>query len=88
LHHLLVGAPRVDDASKRLLREVLGDIEKVLDQAPSSAAAAVPSAAAPSAAPAQALPRLEAIAVEFEAEHPALSAGLREFIDLLGRAGL
>jgi hypothetical protein len=79
LHHLLVGTPRVGDTSKRLLREVLGDIERLLDQAPSPAAAA---------APATALPRLEALAVEFEADHPALSAGLHEFIDLLGRAGL
>ena len=78
LHQQLVGTPRVDDASKRLLREVLGDIERLLDQAPSPDAAA----------PATALPRLEALAVEFEAEHPALSAGLHEFIDLLGRAGL
>lgn len=105
LHHLLVGTPQVDDASKRLLREVLDDIERLLDQgatvtaaAPVVAspagtaplAAAVPPAAAlsPAAAPAQALPRLEALAVEFEVEHPALSAGMREFIDLLGRAGL
>jgi hypothetical protein len=32
--------------------------------------------------------RLEALAVEFEAEHPSLSASLREFVDLLARAGL
>jgi hypothetical protein len=95
LHHLLVGTPRVDDASKRLLREVLGDIERLLDQgadvsarAPAIASPKVTPAAAPAVETAQALPRLEALAVEFDAEHPALSAGLREFIDLLGRAGL
>jgi hypothetical protein len=99
LHHQLVGTPRVDDASKRLLREVLGDIERLLDHgaavsavAPAIAApagATSPTApSAPTADPAQALPRLEALAIEFDAEHPALSAGLREFIDLLGRAGL
>ena len=32
--------------------------------------------------------RLETLAVEFDTAHPALSASLREFIDLLGRAGL
>jgi len=38
---------------------------------------------------AQASPhRLEGLAVGFEADHPALAASLREFIDLLGRAGL
>jgi hypothetical protein len=99
LHHLLVGTPRVDDASKRLLREVLGDIERLLDHSAAAPAVApamatlsgAPSTTGPStpaAAPAPALPRLEALAVEFDTEHPALSAGLREFIDLLGRAGL
>ena len=105
LHQQLVGTPRVDDASKRLLREVLGDIERLLDHGAAASAVApglaspagttsptAPSASAaapaPAATPAHALPRLEALAVEFDAEHPALSAGLREFIDLLGRAGL
>jgi len=99
LHHQLVGTPRVDDASKRLLREVLGDIERLLDHG-AAASAVAPGLASPAgttsptapsalaATPAHALPRLEALAVEFDAEHPALSAGLREFIDLLGRAGL
>ena len=93
LHHLLVGTPRVDDASKRLLREVLGDIERLLDQG-AGVSARAPAIASPQVTPApaaetaQALPRLEALAVEFEVEHPALSAGMREFIDLLGRAGL
>ena len=87
LHHLLVGTPRVDDASKRLLREVLDDIERLLDQG-ATVSAVAPAVASPAAAPAQALPRLEALAGEFEVEHPALSAGMREFIDLLGRAGL
>ena len=78
LHAVLVSTPRVDDASKRLLREVLGDIERLLSSAPAAKSAP--------AEPAQS--RLEALAVEFEVEHPALSASLREFIDLLARAGL
>jgi hypothetical protein len=70
----LSATARVDDASRRLLREVLGDIERVLrDQ---KKLAPPPRS------------RLEALAVEFEAGHPALSAGLRELIDLLGSAGL
>jgi Domain of unknown function (DUF4404) len=76
LHDVLVRTPRVDDSSKRLLRDVLGDIERLLS----------PGAAA--TAPAQSQSRLEALAVEFEADHPSLSASLREFIDLLARAGL
>jgi Domain of unknown function (DUF4404) len=74
LHDVLVGTPRVDAASKQLLREVLDDIERLLGSGAVEAA--------------QSQSRLEALAVEFEAEHPSLSASLREFIDLLGRAGM
>jgi hypothetical protein len=74
LHTELSATSRVDDASRRLLREVLSDIERVLREEKKIAPA--PRS------------RLEALAVEFDARHPALSAGLRELIDLLGRAGL
>jgi hypothetical protein len=73
LHTVLMRTPRVDEASKRVLREVLGDIERLLG----SGAAVAPAGS-----------RLEALAVDFEAEHPSLAASLREFVDLLGRAGL
>ncbi len=78
LHAELARTPRVDDASRLLLREVLNDIERLLRHG----TAAMPSA------PTAALSRLEALAVDFEAEHPALAASLRQFVDLLGRAGL
>ena len=74
LHTELSATARVDDASKRLLREVLNDIERLLREQKTLAPA--PRS------------RLEALAVEFDTAHPALSASLREFIDLLGRAGL
>ena len=74
LHTELSTTARVDDASKRLLREVLSDIERLLREQKTVAPA--PRS------------RLEALAVDFDAAHPALSASLREFIDLLGRAGL
>jgi hypothetical protein len=32
--------------------------------------------------------RLQALAVEFEAEHPLLAGALREFVELCSRAGL
>jgi len=73
LHTVLMRTPRVDESSKRLLREVLGDIERLLNHGGAVAASGS---------------RLEALAIEFEADHPSLSASLREFIDLLGRAGL
>jgi hypothetical protein len=74
LHDVLVGTPRVDAASKQRLRDLLDDIERLLDNGAVEAA--------------QSQSRLEALAVAFEAEHPSLSASLREFIDLLGRAGM
>jgi hypothetical protein len=81
LHAELVHTPHADDASKRLLREVLGDIERLLANASAAPAAGPDTRSAPRS-------RLESLAVEFEAEHPSLAASLREFIDLLGRAGL
>jgi Domain of unknown function (DUF4404) len=79
LHAVLVRTPHVDASSKQLLRDVLGDIERLLSN---GAVTAAPAQAA------QSQSRLEALAVEFEAEHPSLSASLREFVDLLGRAGM
>lgn len=87
----------MDDASRQLLREVLGDIERLLHagggisetsgtRAADGMRAAVP--AGPVRASAASQSRLEALAVEFEADHPSLAANLRQFVDLLGRAGL
>ena len=78
LHQLLAGTPQLEASSQRLLRELLQDIERVLSR---SAATAAPR-------PPEAQSRLQSLAVGFEADHPALAAGLREFVDLLGRAGL
>ena len=76
LHAELAGAPRLDEKSRQMLREALADIERLLREGgPTPAAQASPH-------------RLEGLAVGFEADHPALAASLREFIDLLGRAGL
>jgi hypothetical protein len=81
LHTELMRTPQADDASKRLLREVLGDIERLLSAAGAAPAPGTASRLAPQS-------RLEALAVGFEVEHPALAASLREFIGLLERAGL
>lgn len=73
LHGMLMRTPRVDEASKRALRELLGEVERLLGDV---------------GAVAERRSRLQALAVDFEAEHPSLAAGLREFVDLLGQAGL
>jgi len=76
LHAELSATSIVDEASRRLLGEVLNDIERLLRERQPADAAAVPRS------------RLEGLAIRFDSAHPALSASLREFIDLLGRAGL
>jgi len=76
LHEELTRSPRLDTASRQMLRTALADIERLLQQgAVKTAAGSAPH-------------RLEALAVNFEADHPSLAASLRQFIDLLGRAGL
>ena len=72
----LARAQRLDDKSRGMLHSALADIEQRLAQ----------KVAAPAA---DAAPhRLESLAVGFEADHPSLAASLRQFIDLLGQAGL
>jgi hypothetical protein len=80
VHAELAATPQVDERSRQLLREVLADIERLLDQQPASVAADESPDSAPQ--------RLEGLAVQFEAGHPVLAASVRQFIDLLGRAGL
>jgi hypothetical protein len=64
----------MDASSRHLLLEVLQDIERVLKSQPHEARG--PRS------------RLEELAVRFDVGHPTLSASIREFVDLLGRAGL
>ena len=72
----LARAQRLDEKSRQMLRAALADIETRLRERN----AVTREAAAPHG--------LEALAVGFEADHPSLSASLRQFIELLGQAGL
>ena len=72
--HLSAGGPLEADVRAQLAA-LMRDIERTL-------------AAGPAAAPAAAAPRLESLAVRFEASHPALAETLREVIDTLGKGGL
>jgi hypothetical protein len=71
-HDDLARAAALDDQSRQLLRDIMGDVEE-------------PGASDALAARKH---RLEALAIGFEAEHPTLAAGLREFGDLLAKAGV
>jgi Domain of unknown function (DUF4404) len=72
LHARLGSASSLDADSRKLLATVSHDIEKAL---------ARDEAASPR-------PRLEALAVRFEADHPALADVLRQIVDALGKAGI
>ncbi|MDE2349678.1 MAG: DUF4404 family protein [Gammaproteobacteria bacterium] len=79
LHTELAAARQVDPDVRELLGQIMQDIARLAD---------APGAAAEAASHASAADRIEAIAVQFEAGHPALAASLRRFVDLLGKAGL
>lgn len=74
----LQAAPELDDEARRLLAEIAADIGRT-----SGAAGGTQGAGDAGHAP-----RLEALAVRFEAGHPALAARLRGIADALGRIGL
>ncbi|HVN46441.1 MAG TPA: DUF4404 family protein [Steroidobacteraceae bacterium] len=82
LHEQLSASGRaLDGESRQLLATVMRDIERTLTPAAQAVEPADGTAAAHT-------PRLEALAVRFEAGHPALAEALRELIDALGKAGI
>lgn len=84
LHEELGMVKRIDPRSAQLLGEIMGDIKRLTEQSPETPASSVPSVASR-----QSLPdRLEAIAVQFEAQHPTLAASSRRLVDMLGKAGV
>jgi hypothetical protein len=82
IHDRLNEAGSVDAGSRELLTQVMGDIERAL------AAQGAPAQAVPAQATEANTSRLEALAVRFEADHPALAATLRRLVDLLGEVGI
>lgn len=77
VHERLSGAERVDPESRRLLGALTQDIERALG-----------GGAHPARLERDSLPRLEALAVRFDVEHPALAQVLRQLIYALGKAGI
>lgn len=74
LHSRLSTASTLDPEARDLLTTVLHDIEKVLERSGESRESTQP--------------RVEALAVRFEAEHPALAKILRQLVDALQKAGI
>ena len=82
VHERLSHAERVDAGTRELLTQLTQDIGRTLEaeRRAESARAAEPAA--------DSLPRLEALAVRFETEHPALGQVLRQLVDFLSKAGI
>jgi hypothetical protein len=66
----------LDADSRQQLGSVVRDIERAMGSAAAGPAAATHA------------PRLESLAVRFEAGHPALAETLRELMDVLVKAGI
>ncbi|HXB17858.1 MAG TPA: DUF4404 family protein [Steroidobacteraceae bacterium] len=75
----LNASPSVDAESRRQLGGVTGELERALGSGVPDPLRVTPAGVAP---------RLESLAVRFEAGHPALAETLREIIDTLGKAGI
>jgi ABC-type transporter Mla subunit MlaD len=89
LHEQLGTSGRALDAeSRQLLATVMRDIGRALDKADRATDDADRTLDDVSAAAAAHTPRLESLAVRFEAGHPALAEALRGLIDALVKAGI
>jgi hypothetical protein len=78
LHGELTEALREDPESCESLRDMMKDINRLIDKPadlPSSPHGSLPD-------------RLERVAVQFEADHPTLAASARRLVDLLGEVGI
>jgi len=92
VHERLSQPGWLDESSQAQLRQIESDIERALQQQNVASKAPI-VAPAPVATEAVAgedehASRLEELAVQFEADHPALAASLRQLTDLLGKAGI
>jgi len=103
VHERLSSASTIDAETREMLTTVMRDIDGALGKGASAGSAgksdpstaqsgAVPSVSSPPVSPdarvAAAQPRLEALAVRFEAEHPSIAQLLRQIGDLLAKAGI
>jgi hypothetical protein len=76
VHERLSTTSSIDDEAREMLSTVMRDIDGTLGRPPTPATSAASA------------PRLEALAVRFEAQHPAIAQLLRQIGALLGQAGI
>lgn len=77
LHSELSRTSSVDPQAQALLVTLLDDITRLLG-----------TSVQPAEEDAPLTERLDGLAVQFEAEHPALSTAVRRVVDALGKAGI
>jgi hypothetical protein len=77
LHTELQDADSVDDESRAMLQQLIGDIEKLADGDEGANDAGT-----------SAVDQVEQAALKFETEHPRLSMTLGELMDALGKLGI
>jgi hypothetical protein len=77
VHERLAAASSIDPEAREMLATVMRDIDALAKGAPRAASRPAPPAH-----------RLEALAVRFESDHPAIAQLLRQIGALLGQAGI
>ena len=78
VHERLSQSGSIDEESRKLLGALVRDIGRALGEGAAGEGGGVSGHA----------PRLEALAVRFEADHPALAELLRQLTDALGKLGI
>ena len=90
VHERLSSSSAVDPEARDMLATVMRDIDGALAKGgaktDTDTVSAVP--VSPEARVAATAPRIEAVAVRFEAQHPAIAQLLRQIGALLGQAGI
>jgi hypothetical protein len=88
LHAELTAALQADPKSRESLSEMMGDINRLIDNRSIDNGLTDKGADTPASAQGSLPDRLERIAVQFEAAHPTLAASARRLVDLLGEVGI
>jgi len=95
VHERLSTTSSVDPESREMLATVMRDIDGALAKGSANEAAAPAAAGTVSAVPVSpearvsaTAPRIEELAVRFEADHPTIAQLLRQIGALLGQAGI
>jgi hypothetical protein len=88
VHERLSSSNAVDPEARDMLATVMRDIDGALAKGAAKTDTVSTVSVSPEARVAATAPRIEALAVRFEAQHPAIAQLLRQIGALLGQAGI